>query len=133
MVAPFTVTLPTGRASFESVIRSWDESSQDAFSVELTGQPMLYGIWQPKFSANGNDFDVEVVGFGWADKNNAGNPNPVTRRRLSAAQAEDVKALMVNLFRDVDARKEILPFSIKTARFLGGIDFQRDWILLRSP
>ena len=37
MVSPFTVTRPTGRASFESVIRDWDELPVDAFSVELTG------------------------------------------------------------------------------------------------
>lgn len=41
VVSPFTLTLPTGRASFESVIRTWDESPQDVFSVELAGQRTL--------------------------------------------------------------------------------------------
>lgn len=52
MVSSFTVTLPTGRASFESVIRSWDESPQDAFSVELVGQRTLYGTWNAKWAPN---------------------------------------------------------------------------------
>ncbi len=79
MVSPFTVTRPTGRASFEGMIRSWDESPQHAFSVELTGQPILYGIWRPKWAPNENDFDVEIVSFGWASRYTVGNPNPVTR------------------------------------------------------
>ncbi len=41
MVSPFTLTLPGGRASFESVIRSWDESPQKAFSAELVSHPTL--------------------------------------------------------------------------------------------
>src|SRR5271156_2435671 len=66
LVSRSTIILPTGRANFESVIRSWDESPQHAFSIELTGQPRLYGIWQPVFRANGDDFDVEIVSFVWA-------------------------------------------------------------------
>ena len=83
MVSPFTVTRPTGRATFESVIRSWDKSPVHAFSVELTGHLALYGIWRPKWAPNENDFNVEIVSFGWADQNNIGNPNPMTRRKLS--------------------------------------------------
>src|ERR1035441_6563642 len=55
MVSPFTPALPTGRASFESTIRCLDELPQDVFSVELVGQPTLYGIWSPKWAPNGND------------------------------------------------------------------------------
>jgi hypothetical protein len=64
MVSPFTVTRPTGRASFESMIRAWDESPVNAFSVELTGHLVLYGIWHPNWAPNGHDFDVEIVSFG---------------------------------------------------------------------
>ena len=132
MESAFTVTLPRGKASFESVIRSWDESPQDAFSVELWGQPTLYGIWRPRFGANENDFDVEVVSFGWADKSNTGNPNPVTRRKLSVVQADDVQALVLALFEDINARKKISPFSSKIARFMGDIRFRENWIALRD-
>jgi hypothetical protein len=132
MVSPFTVTLPTGRASFESVIRSWDESPQRALSVELIGEPTLYGIWQPKWAANENDFDVEVVSFGWASQSNTGNPNPATRSKLSAAQAADVNALIVELIGNVEVRKKVTPFSSKGGRFLGGIEFNENWILLRD-
>jgi hypothetical protein len=132
MASPFTVTRPAGRASFQSVIRSWDESPQDAFSVGLGGQSTLYGIWRPKWAPNENDFDVEIVSFGWADKNSTGHPNPATRTRLSAAQAEGTKALTIALFQDVEARRQIIPFSGKGGRFLGGIGFREDWILLKD-
>jgi hypothetical protein len=127
MVSPFTVTRPTGRASFESVIRALDESPVHAFSVELTGHQVLYGIWRPKWVPNGNDFDVEIVSFGWADQYNVGNPNPMTRRKLSVEQAADAKALIVALVEDVDVRRKTVPFSSKIARFLGCIDFQENW------
>jgi hypothetical protein len=132
MASPFTVTRAAGRASFESVIRSWDESPRDAFSVELTGQQVLHGIWRPKFASNRNDFDVAVVGFGWASQSNAGNPNPTTRTRLSAEQAADAKGLIIALFEDVDVRRKIVPFSSKIGRFLGQIEFQDSWVLLRE-
>ena len=130
MVSPFTISRPTGRASFESVIRSWDESPQDSFSVELLGEQALYGIWRPNWAANEHDFDVEVVSYGWASKYNVGHPDPVTRRKLSAEQAADVQALVVALVEDRDVRTKISPFSSKTARFLGRIEFQENWVLL---
>jgi|HubBroStandDraft_2_1064218.scaffolds.fasta_scaffold737176_1 hypothetical protein len=127
MVSPFTVTRPTGRASSESVIRSWDESPEDAFSVELTGLLVLHGIRRPKWVPNGHDFDVEIGSFGWADRYNVGNSNPMTRRKLSVEQATDVKALIIALVENVDVRRKIVPFSSKIARFLGSVDFQDDW------
>ena len=42
----------------------------------------------------------------------------------------DGKALVVSKFEDIDARKKIVPFSGKIARFLGRVDFQDNWILL---
>ena len=128
MVSPFAVFLPTRGASFESVIRSSDESPQNAFSVELTGHLVLYGIWRPKWAPNEHDFHVQIVSFGWADKNNVGNPNPLTRRKLSVEQAADVKALITALVENVDVTKKITPFSSKTVRFLGSIGFQDNWI-----
>ena len=92
MVSSVTATRPTGRASFESVIRAWSELPVHAFSVELTGHLVLYGIWRPKWAPNGNDFDVEIVSFGWADQYNVGNPNPMTRRKLSVEQVTDAKS-----------------------------------------
>jgi hypothetical protein len=127
MVSPFTITRPTGRASFESMTRSWDESPVDAFSIELTAHLALYGIWRPKWASNENDFDVEIVSFGWAGKHNIGNPYPMARTKLTVERVNDVKELIIALIEDVDARRKIVPFSSKTARFLGRIDFQDNW------
>jgi hypothetical protein len=132
MVSPFTLTLPTGRASFESVIRCWDESPQDGFSVELVGQRTLYGIWKPTWAPNENDFNVEIIKFGWADKYNTGNPNPITRTRLSAEQAAGVKWLVLALFHNAEVRNRITPFARNPELFLGRIDFNTDWIWLKA-
>jgi hypothetical protein len=53
----------------------------------------------------------------------------MTRRKLSVEQAADTKALIVALVEDVDVRRKVAPFSSKTARFLGRIDFQDNWAL----
>jgi len=132
MASAFTVTCPTGSASFESVIRSWDESPRDAFSAKLVGEPILYGIWQPRFDANENDFNVEILGFGWNSKNSVGHPSPLTRTKLSSAQATDIKGMIIALFNDADARRRIVPFSTRISRFLGGIDFKKGWILVKE-
>jgi hypothetical protein len=129
MVPNFTVTLPIGRASFEGMIRGWDEGPQRAFSVEIAGHPNLYGIWRPIWTPDEKDFDVEVVSFGWAGKYSIGDPDPVTRRKLSVPQAADVTALVTALFNDPNVKKRPMPFSSKTESFLGHIRFRPDWIL----
>jgi hypothetical protein len=132
MEPAFTVTLPTGRAAFESMIRGWNEEPRHAFSVELAGQQTLYGIWRPVFAENGNDFDVEIVGFGWASRYSIGHPNQITRTKLSSAQFISVRELIISLFESIYARREIVPFSSKVAKFLDGIEFQKDWVLVKD-
>ncbi len=121
-------TDPVDAARFASVVRSWDESPQNAFSVSLAGHPMLYGVWALKWARNGNDFDIEVQGFGWVSQHNIGNPNPKTRRTFPPVQADYIKTLVTSLFTNVEARNQTSPFSNKIARFMGGIEFQKDWI-----
>ena len=75
---------------------------------------------------------MEIVAFGWASKSNTGNPNPVTRTRLSAEQAADLEGLVLALFQNVDERNRTTPFSSKIARFLGRIDFKANWVWLKA-
>jgi hypothetical protein len=130
MQPEFTVTLPTGRASFKGLKRDWDEQPRKAFSVELRGEKPLYGIWRSKFSANENDFNVEVVSFGWVDINSIGCPDQSTRIKLTPEQFDEVTTLIVAMFSDLNIRKHIVPFSINTARFLGRIEFDDNWALM---
>ena len=98
----------------------------------MAGRRALYGIWSQRWAPNGNDFDVEIVSFGWASTSNTGNPNPVTRTRLSAKQAADVKALVLALFQNAEVRNRTAPFVNKPEQFLGRIDFKVDWIWLKA-
>jgi hypothetical protein len=129
MAPPFTVILPSGQASFEHAIHSWDESPRLAFSIQIAKRPTLYGVWETKFAPNETDFNVEIVGFGWTSKNNTGNPSQVTRERLSCGEANTVRELITALFNDEDARKNTIPFSSKKAHFVGGIEFQDNWVI----
>lgn len=127
MEPQFTVDLPFGNAAFEGTILDGDELPRYAFSVLLSNHPLLYGIWRPKWATNQNDFDVEVVGFGWTSKYNAGNPHPLSRVCLSHAELANTKLLIDTLFRSVEIRKRFVPFSSPIARFLGNIAFTNDW------
>ena len=98
----------------------------------MAGQPIFYGSWRPKWAANEHDFDVEVVGYGWASRGAIGDPDPATRRRLPAQQASDVRTLVSALFESVEARNGIVPFATKTARFMGKIAFRENWILVAN-
>ena len=63
-----TLNLPTGKIGFASMIRGSDEEPRDAFRVELPDRPTMFGEWRAKFADNGNDFNVEIVGFGYLRK-----------------------------------------------------------------
>ena len=129
MASPFTVANSMGRASFEGVKRSWDESPQHAFSIEISGQPALYGVWRTKYDTNGIDFGVEVICFGWASIYSIGNPDATTRRVFSHSQAAVIKGLVLTLFENGRVRSEVFPFSANPSGFCGRVGFEDNWIL----
>jgi hypothetical protein len=125
------VVPPSGEASFESMVRGWNEAPQHAFSVQLSGHPKLYGSWQTMWAPNENDCNVKITGFGWASKYSIGHPNPATRRTFSSNEARAVRELVTTLFNDESARRNTFPFASKYGDpFLGGIEFQKNWIII---
>lgn len=129
MISPSPIPSTADQANFESVIRDWDEVPRHAFSVQLAEHPKLYGVWEPVWAPNENDFNVKVTGFGWASKYGVGNPSPMTRKTLSSDEANTVRELVTALFNDESIRKNTTPFSSKKAKFLGRIEFQKNWIV----
>jgi hypothetical protein len=124
-----TLNLPTGKVGFKSTVLGWDEEPRDAFRVELPDRPTLYGEWRPKFADNENDFDVEIVGVGYANVGYVGSPLLAHRKKFSAREQSAIEELIRALFADQTARAAIVPFSSKTARFLGVVIFAPGWIL----
>jgi hypothetical protein len=124
-----TLTFPTGKIGFASMVRGWDEEPRDAFRVELPDRPTLYGEWRPEFVDNGNDFNVEIVSVGYASKSYLGSAYPAHRKKFSGPEQNIVEYLIRALFADQSVKLSITPFTSKKARFLGAVVFVPGWIL----
>ncbi len=124
-----TVASPEGTIAFGGPVRGSDELGHDSFRVQLLNRPVLYGEWRPIFKENGNDFNVEVVSFGYGSESNLGNPHPQARNRFSAAEQQSIERLFRSLVANLPARHGISPFSSTKGRFLGGVSFAQGWIL----
>jgi hypothetical protein len=118
-----------GAARFRGPVRGSDEWGHDVFELRLLSYPPLYGEFQPKWADNENDFDIEIVSFGFTDERNIANPNVGARRRCSLEQRRIIEGLIVALILSPEARTGISPFSSKKGRFLGYVFFRPDWIV----
>jgi hypothetical protein len=130
---PFNwVEFPEGRARFSGGIRGvMDDYGHDTFSVELDGVE-LYGEIQRKFMPNKNDFNVEVVWFGYASKNYVGMPMMGTCEVFSLEQVQKIQSLIVQLVATTSRsdEKPSLMVDYPTARFMGRVFFCDGWILV---
>lgn len=124
-----TVESEHGEAGFRAGVRGIDEAGHYTFFVRLKNTVMLFGEWRAKWAANQNDFDVEIVRFGYVDENAVDSEHPLARRRFSREQRQVVQHLIRSLFSEPVARNGPIPFSMKSATFLGGVDFRPEWIL----
>ncbi len=128
MSSLFQVILPTGRVQFAGIPRSWDEIGRYAFSVELPNQPAMYGEWRAKFAENDNDFDVEIVSFGFLRASSLGDPTPAHRRQFSEGDISIIQELIVALIASPAATAQVVPFTSKKGKFLGKIHFLPGWV-----
>ena len=124
-----TLNLPTGKIGFASMVRGWDEEPRDAYRVELLDRPTMYGEWRTKFADNGNDFNVEIVSFGYLRESHLGSTYLLHREKFYAAERDVLEEMIRALFADKSARALIVPFSSLKGRFLGGVNFAPGWIL----
>jgi hypothetical protein len=123
------INFQDGAARFIGPVRGSDEWGHNAFELRLPSYPPLYGEFQPKWADNENDFDIEIVSFGFTDERNIANPNAGARRRFSLEQRSIIEGLIVALISSPEARTGISPFSSKKGRFLGHVYFRPDWIV----
>ena len=99
-----TLNFPTGKIGFGRTVRGWDEEPRNAFRVELPDRPMMYGEWRTKFADNGNDFDVEIIGFGYLRESHLGSAYPPHRKKFSAPERGVLEEMIRALFADKSAR-----------------------------
>lgn len=123
------IKFPEGRARFAGGVRGWDEAGHDTFAIEIEGREW-FGELRSSFLANGNDFNIEIVSFGYSYRDSVGMPLPcLGSRAFNQGELEHVRALILSL---VEAGME---FSIRPnvlleypgAHFLGSVFFREGW------
>lgn len=124
---------PGGRARFAGGIRGWDERGYDTFAVELEGE-VVYGEIAPAFLPNHNDFNVEVVSFGYGMRENVGilnegGPGPYAQGIFPPAYLQRVQSLVVQLVK-TGLRFQVRPTILTefpNAHFQGKVIFPAGW------
>lgn len=128
------ITFEQGRARFAGGIRGWDEVGHETFAVELDGQT-LYGEVKAVFLSDGNNFNIEIVSFGYFAKGDVAMPRPGhTSTLLSPDRVEVAAALIVQLANHVAQQDESAerPFVMSIdaeSHFMGSVYFSEGWAL----
>jgi hypothetical protein len=109
--------------------RGVDEAGHDLFLIQRTAGPILFGeYFEAPTGANENDFNIEIGAFGFANPENAGNPDPNARQRFSAEECSAAKQLIQSYFSNPSVVLDRWQ-SMPEVRFLGGVRFRPDWII----
>ncbi|MBS0201026.1 MAG: hypothetical protein JSR70_11300 [Proteobacteria bacterium] len=130
-VSPFDwVQFPEGRARFAGTFRCWDETGRKAFALELQGNE-YFGEIQRAFLPNGNDYNIEIVSFGYGAGNCVGMQMVGTCRVFTITEIEIIQTMIIEL---VAAGKRFpdppsLLDQYADAHFMGEVIFRDGWIL----
>lgn len=124
---------PEGKVRFAGGIRGWDERGYDTFAVELDGE-VVYGEIARTFLPNHNDFNVQVVSFGYGMRENVGilnegGPGPYAQGIFPPAYLQRVQSLVVQLIRaGLSFEDRPVPLTeYSTAHFQGKVIFPKGW------
>ncbi len=116
-----------GKIRFGGIERGPDELPRDTFAIQLPGRTVMYGEWAQIFASNGNDFDVEIVSFGFPPLYSVAGPEGA--EIFNAMEREAIQKLIAALFSDAAATGPLPGFRPELkARFLNRIRFRPDWI-----
>jgi hypothetical protein len=119
---------PEGRARFSGGVRGIDEQGHETFAIEVDGEE-CYGEIERAFLPNGNDYNIEVVAFGYGSEHDIGMPMLEACRVFSLAQIDRIQSLATRLI-SAGARFEDRPHLLREypkARFMGEVLFQDGW------
>lgn len=124
------VQFPEGRARFSGGGRAWDDRHHFTFSVDVNGYE-YFGEIEQKFLPNNNDYNIEVLWFGYGSNTSVGMPMLGSCQKFTLAEIETIRTLIVQLI-DAGARFSERP-SILTefpdAHFMGEVNFRDGWVL----
>ena len=83
--------------------------------VQLSSQPLMFGEWRPRWAANQNDFDVDIVTFGFPRAFIVGSPDPKNCRTVTTSERLTIKELVRALFANAEAKAGVSPFTSRRA------------------
>jgi hypothetical protein len=128
-MAADSINFQNATARLVGLVRGGDEAGHYVFELHLPPFPILYGEYRPRWADNQNDFDVDIVSFGFRSKDNVGNPNAGARQRFASEQRAVLETLITALFARPEARKGKPPFAAAEDHFLGHVRFVSGWII----
>ncbi|WP_369943673.1 hypothetical protein [Xanthomonas medicagonis] len=122
---------PEGRARFSGLVRGVDELGHETFAVEVDGVE-FFGEIERAFLPNDNDYNIEVVSFGYGSEKSLGMPMLAGCQVFSQAQINKVQALIVQLIlagAQFSDRPSLLT-EYPNAHFMGQVIFRDGWALV---
>jgi len=126
------IDFPQGRVRYAGGKRGRDEAPIHTFALEMHGR-IFYGEIGELFREGGNDYDLEIISFGWLRHDWLGT-EPDARYCASFAlnELQEVQVLLcqaVVAWRNLDVRPVILT-EYGSARFMGEVVFRDGWALI---
>jgi hypothetical protein len=128
------VQFPEGRARFSGGVRGiMDEQGHETFAVEVDGVEW-FGEIERKFLANNNDFNIEVISFGYPTTGYIGMPMLGVCQIFTPVQIELIQKLIIQLvhagrrFED----RPVLLNEYPNAHFMGEVFFRDGWALVMN-
>ena len=124
---------PEGRARFAGGVRGWDEQWHEAFAVEINDRE-YFGEIEPAPLSNQNDYNIEVLSFGYGSDQSVGMPMLGSCERFTVAEVGTIQVLITQLiaagmnFLD---KPSILMESAK-AHFMDKVIFRGGWVLVAN-
>lgn len=122
---------PEGRARFSGGVRGiMDEQRHETFAVEVSGKE-YFGEIQRAFLPNHNDYNIEVVSFGYGRDGDVGMPMLGSCGVFTIAEIHAIQTLIVRLItagRHFSNRPTLLN-EYPNAHFMGEVLFKDGWVL----
>lgn len=124
------VQFPEGRARFSGLVRGVDELGHETFAVEVDGKE-FFGEIQSAFLPNNNDYNIEVVSFGYGSKIHLGMPMHDGCQIFSQSQIGAIRTLIVQLIAagTQSSDRPSLLTEYSSAHFMGAVNFRNGWAL----
>ncbi len=128
------IQFPEGRARFSGGVRGIvDEQRHETFAVVVDGAE-YFGEIQRAFLPTNNDYNIEVVSFGYGSAGYVGMRMLGTCQIFSIAEISTIQALIVQLIAagmQFDDRPSLLT-EYPNAHFMGEVGFRDGWALVKD-